>query len=144
MNPMHRVRKNSIGKVRVSQVKTFFVSTLYFVLTYCLPSCSLQFCQRLNEKAGVKDVHLFKNHCWHELVLGMIANDINVNMAEHMTFSHHSNPSSHIVYIRAGHNSNFAFQKAVSGAPKPKKKELLQKHSMAEKVLKWGTFQSML
>ncbi len=39
-NPTHRVRKNSIGKVRVSQVKAFFVSTSCFVVTYCIPFSS--------------------------------------------------------------------------------------------------------
>jgi hypothetical protein len=57
-------------------------------------------------------------------------------MAEQVAFSCHNNPSSHIPYIRAGNNSDFAFQKAVSGAPMPKKKQLLQKYSMREKILK--------
>jgi hypothetical protein len=43
-------------------------------------------------------------------------------MVESMAYSCHSNPSSHISYIQAGHNSDFAFQKAVSGVPMPKKK----------------------
>jgi hypothetical protein len=60
---------------------------------------SLQFCERLNEKAQIEDRQLFRNHCWQELGLGMIANDPNVNMAEWTVFSPHSNPSSHIAYI---------------------------------------------
>jgi hypothetical protein len=108
MNRTCRAGENYIGKVRVSQVNAFFVSTLSFVLTYCLPSCSLQFSQRLNKKAGIKDGHLFRNQCWCELGLGMIANDSNINMAEEMAFSCHSNPSSHTAYIQAGHNSDFA------------------------------------
>jgi hypothetical protein len=66
----------------------------------------------------------------------MIANDPNVTMAERMAFSRHSNPNSHIAYIRAGHNSDFAFQKAVSGAPMPKKKEILQKKAVVKKGAK--------
>jgi hypothetical protein len=54
-------------------------------------------------------------------------------MAERMSFSRHSNPASHIAYIRAGHNSDFAFQKAVSGAPMPHKKEILVKKFSAAK-----------
>jgi hypothetical protein len=49
----------------------------------------------------------------------MIANDPNMNMAEQMVVSHHNNPSSYIAYIFAGHNSNFTFQKAISGATMP-------------------------
>jgi hypothetical protein len=129
------VGKNSIGKVRFSQVKGFFVSTLYFVVTYCIPSCSsLQFCQRLNKKAEIKDGDLFRNHCWHEFGLGMIANNLNVNMGEQMAFSRHNNPSSHIAYIRAGHNSDFLFQKAVSGASMPTKKQLLHNQSLQKAV----------
>jgi hypothetical protein len=135
MDPTRRLGKNSIGKVRVSPVKGFFVSTIYFVVTYCVPSCSsLQFCQKLNEKAEIKDGDLFRNHCWREFGLGMIANNPNVNMAEQMAFSRHNNASSHIAYIRAGHNSDFAFQKAVSGAPMPKKKQLLQNQSLQKAV----------
>jgi hypothetical protein len=66
----------------------------------------------------------------------MIANDPNVTMAERMAFSCHSNPNLHITYIRAGHNSNFAFQKAVSGAPVPQKKEILKKKAVVEKGAK--------
>jgi hypothetical protein len=56
---------------------------------------------------------------------------------EKMAYSHHINPSAHIAYIRAGHNSDFAFQKAISGAPMlPKKKEILQQKSGATKVTK--------
>jgi hypothetical protein len=50
-----------------------------------------------------------------------------------MAFSHHSNPSSHIAYIQAGHSLNYAFQKAVLGAPMPKKKEILQEQSATQK-----------
>jgi hypothetical protein len=53
-----------------------------------------------------------------------------------MAFSRHSNPSSHIAYVRAGHNSDYNFQKAVSGAPMPKKKEILARKAMATKVAK--------
>jgi hypothetical protein len=66
----------------------------------------------------------------------MIANDPNVTMAEKMAYSRHSNPSSHIAYIRAGHNSDFAFQKAVSGAPMPKKKAILQQKSVVTNAAK--------
>jgi hypothetical protein len=66
----------------------------------------------------------------------MIANDPNVTMAEKIAYSCHSNPSSHIAYIRAGNNSDFAFEKAVPGAPMPKKKEILQQKSVATKVTK--------
>jgi hypothetical protein len=66
----------------------------------------------------------------------MIANDPNIMMAEKMAYSRHSNPSSHIAYIRAGHNSDFAFQKAISGAPMPKKQEIPQQKSVATKVIK--------
>ncbi len=82
------------------------------------------------------DGHLFRNHSWREWGLGSIANDPNVSMAERMCFTRHSNPSSHIAYIRAGHNSNFAFQKAVSRAPMPKKKEIIQKNSAVTKISK--------
>ena len=64
----------------------------------------------------------------------MIANDPNVTMAERMASSRHSNANSHIGYIRAGHNSDFDFQKAVSGAPMPKKKEILRSKSMVTNV----------
>jgi hypothetical protein len=37
-----------------------------------------------------------------------------------------------------GHNSDSAFQKAVSGAPMPKKKENLQEQSATKKVTKNG------
>jgi hypothetical protein len=66
----------------------------------------------------------------------MIANDPNVSMAERMAFSRHSNAQSHIAYIRAGHNSDFSFQKAVSGAPMPKKKVILRKKAVATKAFK--------
>jgi hypothetical protein len=65
--------------------------------------------------------------------LGMIANNPNVTMAERMAFSCHSNPSSHITYIQTGHNSDFSFQKAVSGALLRKKKEILKKEFMVKK-----------
>jgi hypothetical protein len=87
-------------------------------------------------KARIKDGHLFKNHCWREWGLGMIANDPNVTMSERMAFARHSNPSSHIAYIRAGHNSDFAFQKAVSGAPMPKKKQIVAKHAAVVSIEK--------
>jgi hypothetical protein len=107
-NPVSRIGKNSIGK----------------------------FCEKLNKKAQIKNRHLFRNHCWRELGLGTIANNLNVDMAEQMAFSWHSNASSHIAYIRAGHNSDFSFQKAISGAPMPKKKEIVKTKSMATKVAK--------
>jgi hypothetical protein len=66
----------------------------------------------------------------------MIANNPNVNMAKQMAFSWHSNASSHIAYIRAGHNSDFSFQKAISGAPMPQKKEIMKAKAMATKVAK--------
>jgi hypothetical protein len=50
------------------------------------------------QKSRDKDGHLFRNHCWRELGLGMIANDPNMNMVEQMAFSRHNNPSSHIAY----------------------------------------------
>jgi hypothetical protein len=68
--------------------------------------------------------------------LGMIANNPNVNMAKQMAFSWHSNASSHIAFIRAGHNSDFSFQKAISGAPMPKKKEIVKTKTRAIKVAK--------
>jgi hypothetical protein len=71
-NPVRRIGNNSIGKS----------------------------CEKLNEKAKIKNRHLFRNHCWRELGLGMIANNPNVNMAEQMAFSRHSNASSCIAYIR--------------------------------------------
>jgi hypothetical protein len=49
-------------------------------------------------------------------------------------FSFHSNPSSYIAYIQAGHNSDFAFQKTVSGMPMPKKEEILLQKSVDTKV----------
>jgi hypothetical protein len=108
MNPTCRIGKNSIGKV-CSKLSLF----PYFLY------CSFQFCEKLNKKAKIKDGHLYSNHCWHKLGLGMIAkNDPNITMSEKMAYSCHSNPSSDIAYIRAGHNSDFAFQKAISGAPK--------------------------
>jgi hypothetical protein len=108
-NPVRRIGKNSIGK----------------------------FCEKLNKKAQIKNGHLFRNHCWRELGLGMIADNPNINMAEQMAFSRHSNASSHIAYIRAGHNSDFSFQKAISGAPPiPKKKEIVKTKAMATKVAK--------
>jgi hypothetical protein len=67
----------------------------------------------------------------------MIAYDPSVTMAERMSFSRHNNPSLHIAYICAGHNSNFSFQKAVSGAPTmPNKKEILEKKSIGVKIEK--------
>jgi hypothetical protein len=95
-NPVRRIGKNSIGKL----------------------------CMKLNQKSQIKNGHLFRNHCWHELGLGTIANNPNINMTKQMDFSRHSNTSSHIAYIRAGHNSDFSFQKAIYGAPMPKKKEI--------------------
>jgi hypothetical protein len=68
--------------------------------------------------------------------LGMMANNPNVTCAERMAFSRHSNPSSHIAYIRAGHNSDFAFQKAISGAPMPAKKSILARQAATKKVAK--------
>ncbi len=106
------------------------------MLLNCHVRCT-QFCERLNEKAEIKDGHLFRNHCWRELGLGMMANNPSVTCAERMAFSRHTNASSHLAYIRAGHNSDFAFQKAVSDAPMPKKKEILQQKSVATKVTKW-------
>jgi hypothetical protein len=67
-----------------------------------------------------------------------MANNQSVTCAERMAFARHSNPSSHIAYIRAGHNSDFAFQKAVSGAPMPAKKEILAGQATAKKVQKAG------
>ena len=64
----------------------------------------------------------------------MIANNRSVKMAEQRAFSRHNNASSHIAYICAGHNSDFAFQKAVSGAPMPKKKQLLHNQSLQKTV----------
>jgi hypothetical protein len=90
----------------------------------------------LNEKAKIKDGHLFRNHCWRELGLGMIANNPHVSCAERMAFSRHSSASSHIAYIRAGHNSDFAFQKAVSGAPMPAKKVIRADHATTKKLAK--------
>jgi hypothetical protein len=87
----------------------------------------------LNEKAGILNGHLFRNHCWREVAIGMIANDPTVSMAERMAFSRHSNPGSHIAYIRAGHNSDFAFQRAVSGAPMPKKKEIMKQKTTVKR-----------
>jgi hypothetical protein len=66
----------------------------------------------------------------------MIASNPSVMMAERMAFWHHGNPSSHIAYIQDGHNSDFAFQKAISSAPITKKKEILEKKSTAKKVTK--------
>jgi hypothetical protein len=94
------------------------------------------FCEKLKKKAQIKNRHLFRNHCWRELGLGTIANNPYVNMAKQMDFSRHSNASSHIAYIRAGHNSDFSFQKAISGAPMPKKKEIVKTKAMATKVAK--------
>jgi spore germination cell wall hydrolase CwlJ-like protein len=67
---------------------------------------------------------------------GTIANNPNVNMAKQMAFSWHSNASSHITCIRAGHNSDFSFQKAISSALMPKKKEIVKTKAMATKVAK--------
>jgi hypothetical protein len=66
----------------------------------------------------------------------MIANNPHVSCAERMAFSRHSNPSSHIAYIRAGHNSDFAFQKAVSGAPMPAIKVMRAAHATTKKLAK--------
>jgi hypothetical protein len=112
-------------------VQAFSLCNIF--LTYPIPSWSLQFCEKLNKKAEIKNGHLFRNHCWRELGLGMIANNPNVTMAERMAFSRHTNASSHIAYIRAGHNSDFAFQKAVSGAPLPNKKDILKKRTATKK-----------
>jgi len=84
----------------------------------------------------IQNGHLFRNHCWRELGLGMIANNPNVTCAERMAFSRHSNASSHIAYIRSGHNSDFAFQKAVSGAPMPTKKIILSEQALKTKLMK--------
>jgi hypothetical protein len=42
-----------------------------------------------------------------------------------MSFSHHTNAGSHLAYARSSHNSDYAFQKSVSGAPMPTKKKIL-------------------
>jgi hypothetical protein len=47
-----------------------------------------------------------------------------------MLFAHHTSASTHLAYVRPGHNSNFAFQKSVSGAPMPTKKKILLQQAM--------------
>jgi hypothetical protein len=84
-----------------------------------------QFCQKLNEKAKIADSLEFRNHCWRELGIGQIANDPNVTDPERMLFARHTSANSHLAYVRPGHNSDFAFQKSVSGAPMPTKKKIL-------------------
>jgi hypothetical protein len=60
----------------------------------------------------------------------------NVKMAKQMAFSQHSNATSHITCIKAGHNSDLSFQKAISGAPMPKKKDIEKMKDTAAKVAK--------
>jgi hypothetical protein len=100
-------------------------------------SLTTQFCQKLNEKAKIPDSLEFRNHCWRELGIGQIANDPNVTDPERMSFARHTSANSHLAYIRPGHNSDFAFQKSVSGAPMPtKKKILLQQANMVRESKK--------
>jgi hypothetical protein len=100
-------------------------------------SLTTQFCQKLNEKAKIPDSLEFRNHCWRELGIGQIANDPNVTDPERMSFARHMSANSHLAYIRPGHNSDFAFQKSVSGAPMPtKKKILLQQADMVRESKK--------
>ena len=120
--------------MRFEKIYAYYIIYLSFSLL-----SRVKFCEKLNDKAKIKNGEIYRNHCWRELGLGMIANDPNVNMAERMAFSRHNNASSHIAYIRAGHNSDFSFQKAVSGAPMPKKKEILKKQSLAKKIAKKET-----
>ncbi len=85
----------------------------------------MQFCQKLNEKAEIPDSLGFRNHCWRELGIGTLANDPKITNPERMSFARHTSEKSHRHYVRPGHNSDFAFQKSVSGAPIPTKKMIL-------------------
>jgi hypothetical protein len=119
MKPTLSIGKNSMGKVRTKLSLFPYLLCSYLTFSFLF----LPVLQETQQKAKIKDGHLYRNHCWHELGLGMIS-------------SHRSNPSSHIANIRASNNSDFAFQKVVSGAPMPKKKEILQQKSVATKVVK--------
>jgi hypothetical protein len=127
-NPTRRIGKNSIGKVRLSNQ---LVLSKYSINPP--RPLSTQFCVKLNEKAKIENGHVFRNHCWREFGLGTLANS-NVSIAEQMKFSRHSNPSSHIAYVRAGHNSDFAFQKVISGAPMPNKKLILSDQAATKQL----------
>jgi hypothetical protein len=95
-----------------------------------------QFCQKLNVKAEIPDSLGFRNHCWRELGIGLIANDASVTDPERMSFARHRNASSHLAYVRSGHNSDCAFQKSVSGAPMPTKKNILLQQAATKRAAK--------
>jgi hypothetical protein len=99
----------------------------------------MQFCQKLNEKAEIPDSLGFRNHCWRELGIGQIANDPSVTDPERMSFARHTNASSHLAYVRSGHNSDYAFQKSVSGAPMPTKKNILLQQAAMKRAVKKAT-----
>jgi hypothetical protein len=74
----------------MSAKSTRFLFLLYFFLLLIaflpLPFSSA----RDSTKSRDKKRASYRNHCWRELGLGMIANDPSVNMAEQMAFSCHS------------------------------------------------------
>jgi hypothetical protein len=105
-----------------------------------MPNCPLlliaQFCQRLNRKAEIPDSDHFRNHCWRELGIGTLANDPKITNPERMSFARHTSEKSHRHYVRPGHNSDFAFQKSVSGAPMPTKKNILLQQASTMRAAK--------
>jgi hypothetical protein len=61
-----------------------------------------------------------------------------------MSFARHMNASSHLAYVRSGHNSDYAFQKSVSGAPMPTKKNILLQQAAMKRAAKKATGNKML
>jgi hypothetical protein len=108
-----------------TRVKRYLFYYVIYYVNFITNSLLLtpQFCQKLNEKAKIADSLEFRNHCWRELGIGQITNDPNITDPKRSLFAHHTSASSQLADVRPGHNSDFAFQKSVSGAPMPTKKK---------------------
>jgi hypothetical protein len=79
-------------------VKAFYLFVCFFLfnILFLVP---FSYARDSTKKAQIKNGYLYRKHCWRKLGLGMISNNPSITMAERMAFSHHINPSSHIVYI---------------------------------------------